>query len=171
MQKLSSGNSEMISRFKEEISYNPDNGLCHWKTSGPGRKPSLLVGHTRKDGYVAFCLDQQMFYLHRVAWAITYGRWPKETIDHINGNPSDNRLCNLREATYKENLANKKSGRGKSNYLGVSLSATNRWVAQLSVNGHRFCLGTYDDEIDAAKAYDKKAKEVHGEFASPNIGQ
>jgi hypothetical protein len=90
--------------------------------------------------------------------------------DHINGNGLDNQRCNLRRATNLQNLANRISTCGKSKYKGVSWDSENqKWRAQIKHNYKKTYLGLYNDEIDAAMAYDAKAIELFGEFARPNF--
>ena len=91
--------------------------------------------------------------------------------DHINHNSLDNRKCNLRICTSAQNLANTRNCRGgSSKYKGVHFSKERkRWRAQIRFNHKAKSLGYFDDESDAAKAYDAKAIEVFGEFALTNF--
>ncbi len=88
-------------------------------------------------------------------------------VDHINGHTLDNRQSNLRICTHKENTWNKKKKFGKSKYRGVHKHSVNKWRARISINGKRFCLGLFDNELDAHIAYDKKARELYGEYYVP----
>lgn len=92
-------------------------------------------------------------------------------VDHINGNGLDDRKINLRFCTNMENLQNSKPMRGKSSkYKGVSLfTRYGKFAAQIRVNGVPMVIGYYDDETDAARAYDNKAKDVFKEFARLNF--
>jgi len=93
-------------------------------------------------------------------------------VDHINGNGLDNRKANLRLATPVQNNWNTKSGmgRGKSQYKGVKWHKhVKKWVAVISVDGRKKHLGYFTDEKEAAKAYDRAAKELRGEFAVLNF--
>lgn len=104
---------------------------------------------------------------HRLAWLIVTGRWPEHTIDHINGDPSDNRFCNLREATAAENLRHR--GIMKSNKSGVKgvhwFKQYNKWRAIIVARGKQIFLGHFDNIEDAKAAYRQAAVELHGEFA------
>lgn len=92
-------------------------------------------------------------------------------IDHINGNPLDNRKENLRICEMKENTRNrKKSNNCSSRYLGVNKRSDGKmWEAGIRFNGVRTYLGSFKSEEEAALAYNKKAKELFGVFANLNI--
>lgn len=92
-------------------------------------------------------------------------------IDHINGNGLDNRRSNLRLATRSENMFNRGyQTNNKSGFKGVSFDpVTERWVSQISINRKRQWLGRFDTPEQAARAYDKKAIELLGEFAYLNF--
>lgn len=108
----------------------------------------------------------KMLLAHRIAWAITHGRWPDHFIDHINGVRSDNRLCNLREATPAENSRNSDIPMGKSGVRGVRFDRRHgRWQARITVHRKQKHLGYYDTPEAAAAAYAEGARRYHGEFA------
>lgn len=89
-------------------------------------------------------------------------------VDHINRNSLDNRKCNLRIVTHQENMLNYGSKKGASKYKGVSKTKEGHWVASFMYKGEGIYLGTYDNEEDAAKAYNIKASELGGEFVFLN---
>lgn len=102
--------------------------------------------------------------LHRLVFGdIPFGF----VVDHINGNPLDNRLENLRLATVADNNRNALQGtKGKSKYPGVSwYSATGKWRAALGVDGQKRHLGYFDCEIKAAKVAKAYSIKMHGEFS------
>lgn len=108
--------------------------------------------------------------LHRLIAARAFNTIPEGMfVDHIDGDTLNNRRGNLRIVTKAQNAANAKARGGKSKYRGVCQSAKGRWVAQISRQGVRLCLGTYDTEEDAAAAYDAAAKKVHGDYARLNL--
>ena len=105
--------------------------------------------------------------LHRVIWRRKNGNF-NHIIDHINGNGLDNRKSNLRESNFRLNAANStKTGlRSSSKYKGVTkIKKAQRWQAVCD----SLYLGLFDNELDAAKAYNKKAKEIYGEHARLNV--
>lgn len=95
-------------------------------------------------------------------------------VDHINNDPIDNRRCNLRLATPGQNVLNKgpDSGNTTSKYKGVSKrKGRKNWRVRINYQGKRYSLGTFENEIDAAKAYDEAAKKYYGQFAYLNFPQ
>jgi hypothetical protein len=96
---------------------------------------------------------------------------PHLVVDHINRNGLDNRKQNLRICTKLQNQHNRRPGRnGSSKYKGVRWSKRDKkFRAGITCNKKTYYLGMFDDEIDAAKAYDKKARELFGEYAYLNF--
>ena len=106
--------------------------------------------------------------VHNIVWEQFNGKKPKGfQIDHINGNRLDNRIENLRIATYAENQWNaKKRIDNNSGVKGVCWhKASKRWMAQIKQNKRLFYLGTYDSIKEAERIVKKKRAELHGEFA------
>jgi len=90
-------------------------------------------------------------------------------VDHINHNTLDNRRCNLRVCTQNQNRYNLNLRKNnQSGYKGVSFKH-NHWEVQLKKDKKYIYGGSFKDKIEAAKAYDKKAKELFGEFAKLNF--
>ena len=98
---------------------------------------------------------------------------PGQIVDHINGDTLDNRRCNLRIVTPQQNCQNSSAllpGRGTSDYKGVSWSkVSKKWVATIFHSRKQIYIGLFDNELDAALAYDAKAIEIHGEYAKTNF--
>jgi hypothetical protein len=115
------------------------------------------------------CLPQHVFGRGSNAHLSNLSR---SVVDHRNTDSLDNRRVNLRLATHSQNSCN--SRRDKSNtysrYRGVSFNKRKqKWFAAIRANGKKTWLGYYDNELDAAKAYDLAAKKYHGEFAMLNF--
>lgn len=142
-------------------------------------------------GKVALVDDEDFIWLSRFTWcadssgyAMTFDgqknirmhtmliRPPKGmVVDHINGNPSDNQRKNLRICTRAENLRNRgKQKNNSSGYKGVYWSkGRKKWIAQIKIYGKMKSLGGFEAVIDAVKAYDLAALQIHGEFAKTNL--
>lgn len=132
-----------------------------WHTSG-----------NRQTGHYVTNSNGQVIGIHRWVLARKLGKIPS-ICDHINGLGNDNRRDNLREATGQQNQINrfKQKGDYTSKYKGVRKSGNKRgrgWRAQIYFNSEYIHLGMFHTEIGAAKAYNKKAIELFGEFARLN---
>nr|WP_268987487.1 HNH endonuclease [Providencia alcalifaciens] len=92
-------------------------------------------------------------------------------IDHIDGDKLNNRIENLRICTHNQNQHNQGiRASNKSGYKGVSwMKSVKKWHAQICCNSKVTHLGLYTCKIEAAKAYDEAAKQLHGEFAWLNF--
>lgn len=93
--------------------------------------------------------------------------------DHINGNKSDNRMCNLRKASSSQNSYNRgATKRNTTGYKGVQFDKkTNSFMVQLRYNNHLLYLGNFETAEDAAKQYDRAAIKYFGEFAWTNFNR
>ena len=165
-----------LNKFKETFCYNPKTGALTNRISRGSRAPKgSTVGtpagsNYKGDSPFSFWFLGRKHYVHRVAWAISYGYWPLE-IDHIDRNPQNNRLDNLREVTRSENQRNQ--GIYKNNTSGVTgvyqtKKGYGRWYAQISINGITRSLGGYACQFDAICA--RKAAENKYNY-HPNHGR
>jgi hypothetical protein len=134
-----------------------------WNTRFAGK----VTGHPHVDGFIFIKIFDMTFMAHRIAWLHYYGSAPTNLIDHINGDRSDNRIANLREATVQQNNCNKGiPSNSTSGIKGVSWNkARGKWTAQIGFNGTHKYLGIFSDKEDAAQAYRAACLELHGEFA------
>ena len=130
--------------------------------------------HVKKDGYMYRNASTEelrngmprSISMHRQLMGFPKGK----TIDHINHDKLDNRLSNLRIASYSDNQANRrKLKRTSSKYKGVRYHRRdNVWHAYIAVEGEQKHLGTFEGERDAAQAYNSVAKKIFGDFALLN---
>ena len=110
---------------------------------------------------------KHMIYMHH----LVSGKKKGFQTDHLNGDRLDNRRLNLRFATQSQNNCNQHVLRkGTSKYRGVFwCKAKRRWIAKIKYNGTRHYAGTFTDETEAAKAYDKLASQIAVAFACTNF--
>jgi hypothetical protein len=107
---------------------------------------------------------RRKMFMHNLLLPLPVGKRP----DHFNGDGTDNRRSNLRPATQSQNIAAARPW-GKSRYKGVS-PIRGRWRARITQNYRTVTIGYYGTEHEAAAAYDKAAKSIHGHFARLNLG-
>lgn len=109
--------TDLIAQLRRELVYRPETGVVIWNTVRQCVNTGAVAGSVRDDG-VALRFHGRCLRLHRVIWAMVHGEWPN-MIDHINGNPHDNRLCNLRNTDAAGNSKNKRSQVGRDLPSGV----------------------------------------------------
>ena len=160
--------------------YEPETGLLYWKErplyhfDGSERKmntfnnskANTVVSEIHND-YIYVAIDSVRYRVHRVIWKLYHGTEPGETIDHINGIRNDNRISNLRLASFLENSQNvvnlKKNN--KSGYVGVCWhEKAGKWRATFSYKGDTMHLGLFDTAYEAHLVREAKAREMQGEF-------
>lgn len=148
------------------MDYNPDTGKLTWKIGKPGLSAGSEAGYLHPDGYRKIKIHGKLYTAARLAYLLMIGDWPEECIDHINGLRDDNRWCNLRPATYRENALNRPAlSRNQLGIKGVCYrKQTNRYRASISINGRLRELGNYHTAEEASLAYKSAAEKYHGEF-------
>jgi hypothetical protein len=114
--------------------------------------------------------------MHRVVMARILGRrlCPHEWVDHVDGDRLNNCRENLRLATNAENQWNRsRNSNNTTGYKGVFRNPGSKrrpWVAKIGIGGRLQYLGSFATEHEAARAYDRAARRLHGEFARVNLG-
>jgi len=91
-----------------------------------------------------------------------------QVVDHIDHNGVDNRRSNLRNCSNRQNTCNGRPRGGTSRYCGVTRHK-NRWAAQARYLGVHVHVGYFAEEVEAARARDRKAIELHGRYAYLNL--
>jgi hypothetical protein len=169
-----------VETLRKLLDYDPETGLLTWKA----RDQADFIGTKKRTtahlcrqwnskhagklalsaltvwGYRRGRVLGQLIMAHRVVWAISKGAWPADQIDHINGNPADNRISNLRDVSGGENMKNQRAYKSnKTGTVGVYWhSSAAKWGAAISRNGKQIHLGCYDNIEDAISA--RKVAEV-----------
>lgn len=173
------------------LRYEPATGRLFWRVRGLDRftdgkqsaQHNMRAWNGRYAGREAFTavnasghrvghLFGYVHQAHRVAWLLYTGVWPTYEIDHIDQNPANNRISNLRDVPHAENLQNQRRRRTNiSGTAGVSWYARDStWEASIKANGTRFFLGRFTLKQDAIAA--RKDAETrlgfHKNHGSPN---
>jgi hypothetical protein len=126
------------------------------------------AGRLDKKGYCVVKINCAQFFSHRIIYAMFYSLSDGDEIDHRNGDKADNRLNNLRKASFANNLANR--GARADNKLGVKgvrVRKGKNFESRIRADGNCMYLGAHPTLDEAKAAYDKAALELHGEFFHP----
>lgn len=136
------------------LSYNNNTGQFLWRSHR--KHAGKEAGYTTHLGYRRILIHQKQVLAHRLAWLYVYGEWPSHILDHIDGNPSNNAISNLRLASSAINAHNRRRGTNPTGLLGVQTRLRKNEVvyrATIRVAGKAIQLGTYDTADKAYAAY------------------
>jgi hypothetical protein len=170
--------------WSEAFEYDQPTGFLRWRMR-TGATPVDARFNTKTAGQIAGSLSYngpernnkprgvsvgyrgRDYYAHRIVWELHHGPIPSGmVIDHINGNPFDNRLCNLRLATMEQNYHNQARGmKNKSGIKGVHYDKVRgKWKAEIRFFNKAITIGRFDSKGLAAVARAKAAIRYHGKF-------
>ena len=169
-----------IEDLRDLLCYNPSSGILTWRTRPlrfcksvrdqsrwNSRCASKAVKMTVSiDGYCRFKLFDVIYRAHRVCWALHYGQWPQKEIDHINCNPMDNSITNLREVTPFQNNWNQRKLTPKTSPLKGAFfdQGSQLWKSRIIHNGVAYDLGSFSTDVEAHQAYCAKGIELREQF-------
>lgn len=154
-------------RLRDLLDYDVETGIFTWRSSGK-RAGCKGLRNNGKYQYWVIRADRVLYSAHRLAWLYVTGEWPREIVDHINGDPEDNRFCNLRLADKSRNNSNSKvRADNKSGLKGVQRqrNKAGTYMARITVNGKSRYIGTFPTKEEAHAAYAAEARKHFGEFA------
>lgn len=162
--------------LRQLLTYEPETGFLFWKhrpaeffkREQDWKSWNVKYANTRGftaltiPGYHYGAIFGRMYFAHRVGFAIYNGHWPKQTIDHINGIITDNRIVNLRDVSRADNQRNQKlPNTNTSGVIGVSWNKTkNKWQAGIKVGGRNRYLGRFDDKEEAVAVRRQAEKDL-----------
>jgi hypothetical protein len=135
-----------------------------WNT----RYAGSVAGTVDKDGRLVVRVGGVNYYAHRLMWVMCGDGEVPSSIDHVDGDPLNNAISNLRAATHTQNMANSKCRQRADPRLprGVYASGNGtRFVAQITVKGKSKSLGTFDTALAAKSARDAAVQVAYGCFA------
>jgi hypothetical protein len=153
--------------LRELFNYNPDTGELTCKSRPNARLHIGDVVGTISGGRRSIRIKNKRYFASRIIWKMVNGVDPRFTIDHKNMNSLDDRIDNLREATFSENNCNTRLRKNNtSGFCGVSWNKEGKmWCAQIRKNGKYYSLGLF---LTANQAFMHRAAvacELHGAFA------
>jgi hypothetical protein len=155
-------------RLRELLAFDPDTGHFTWRVKASNVvRVGDRAGCRMTSGRWQIRIDRKNYYASRLAFLYMTGEWPREYVDHINCDHTDNRWTNLREATPTQNVANRRrNSKCISGYKGVKWSKLGRcWEASIKAYGRYYYLGQFDDPAEAHATYVSAAREHFGEYA------
>lgn len=161
MKKLSEKHKKVLKALEERFDYTED-GFLFSKYLG-----KKLTGTMNPNGYLKLKISGVQILYHQAIF-LKINKFLPQSIDHANQLKTDNRIENLRGCSQSYNLANRKFSLGSSKYKGVTKSGK-KFRSSIYKDKKKHHLGMYDNEKDAAIAYDVKAKELFGNFALTNF--
>jgi hypothetical protein len=145
--------------------YDKETGILYNKIDrGKAKSGSVAGSYGKHARYLSVMMLGKKYYVHRIAWLMSYGEFPQLTIDHINHNRLDNRLINLRVVSSIENKRNQKQHiTNSSGITGVYFETDrNKWHSQIKVIDSTKHLGRFNDLFSAVCA--RKSAEIHYGF-------
>jgi Demerecviridae HNH endonuclease len=166
----------MMKEICELLEYNPETGEFRWSRALSGRngkaRRGAIAGSLHSGGYIEIGIAGQRYFAHRLAWYFVHGVWPRDEIDHINTDKTDNRIANLREATSQQNHWNcGPRRRNASGIKGVYWDKRRQcWQAGIRVSGKNIHLGSFKTKEAAAHARVEAEKKYCGVFGRRFVG-
>ena len=158
-----------LEELKEFLDYNPDTGVFTWIKKPHARiKVGQVAGSKISNGYLQMQLKGINYYAHRLAYYMYHGVDPLEKcIDHIDGDKANNKIDNLRLASYVQNQMNRVNllSNNTSGYTGVSWNKKlKKWTAMIQVNKVYKYLGLFTNKEDAIKVRREAEIKYFGDF-------
>jgi hypothetical protein len=160
-----------IARLREVLAYDFESGVLTWRVAlyrnlvragdAAGSRMSHPSGHPKA---ITVKFEGISYLAHRLAWALHVGNWPGGMLDHINGNPYDNRIVNLRPASHRLNQQNQRRAnrRNKCGYLGVSKHGPS-WRYSIRSDGKDYIKSGFRSAKEAHQSYVAIKRVVHAE--------
>lgn len=162
-----------VDDLKQVLDYDQETGVFTWKEFRGGfAKPGAAAGSVDSKGYVQIKIGRRLHLAHRLAWLWVYGDFPDSHLDHIDRNPRNNAIANLRACTRDENHQNLGiRANNTSGTTGVSwVAASGKWLAYINTGGKRKRLGLFEKKSDAIDARLKGKAELHTFHPTQPVG-
>lgn len=146
------------------LDYDSATGMFTWRETGKGRRLDLIAGSLDRHGYSQIRIGKKIYFAHRLAWLWCHGEMPAEVVDHIDGNPCNNAITNLRSVSRRVNQENQRtapSSNKSTGLLGVSLHASGKYVAKIQSNRRQIYLGVFATPQAAHARYVEAKRAIH----------
>lgn len=152
--------------LKSVLRYEPAEGAFYWKVNKqhPKARVGMRAGRINSLGRAQIGINRKQVFVHKLVWFFETGVWPLQMIDHIDGNPLNNRFENLRLSDHKRNGQNQRAARNNlyTGLLGTSWhKGKNKYIAAIKLNGVRKHLGYFDTAQEAHAAYVTAKRILH----------
>ena len=153
-----------VDQLKAAVIYDPEDGSF---VRADGVRKGMVAGRALPSGYRVIQIKKRQYYEHRLAWLWMTGEWPKNQVDHIDGDKPNNKWANLRAATCAQNNWNKgKTKRSSTGLKGVTYHQRDRkWQAMIMASRNAVYLGQFDCPAAASFAYQIAADKAHKQFS------
>lgn len=145
--------------LKSMLDYDLVTGVFTWRDLHGFKNKGKVAGHVNLTGYLRIKILRREYQAHRLAWFYVHGVWPKEFLDHRDGNRLNNAIANLREANAFQNARNAK-------HAGYSRAKGGGFRAYIYLAGKQIYLGRHDTEQAAREAYLAASIKHFGDFSS-----
>ena len=167
---------------RQALDYDPETGIFRWRLRPLehfadervwrlwNAKLSGTIAGTASAGYQLIVINTRLYKAHRLAWLLVHGEPVPDEIDHINGDPGDNRIRNLRGASHADNTANGRLRRNnRTGKTGVHQTYNGKYVASIKRHYQTYHLGVFSSLDDAIAARREAEQRLHGAFARKGI--
>lgn len=149
-------------RIRELLDYDHETGDLIWRVDRTGgTRAGDIAGSIKSNGYRMLKIDGTLYTAHRVVWAWHHGDWPVNEIDHIDRDPLNNRIENLRDVDRAVNLANRASWKAGYGRKGVR-PHRNRYVAEITIDRATVFIGSYLTPEEAFEAFKRAHVDRYG---------
>ena len=159
-----------LARAREVLTYDEQTGEMRWRINRGKRAAGQVVGSPSSSGHLQTWIDGDLYQVHRLAWLLYYGEWPALFLDHADGDRTNNKIANLRQASGSQNCANRATARKVHGSLKGAFycKSSKHWKSSITKDGQARYLGCFKTEREAHDAYCLAAKQLHGDFARFN---
>lgn len=162
-------NKKELMKFCNDYFAYSDGELYWVKSPAASVKTGSMAGFVVSRGRKQVSIKGRHYYVHKIIYWLHHG-YTSFDIDHINGDPSDNRIDNLRKATHSQNMLNRKVGKNSSTGVKGVTNCNDKFRVRLTVGGKLRSFGLYEDLELAELVASEVISKHHGEFGRCGLG-